>query len=67
MTFELEISHVVKVPDKVKLSRGMQGKYGFEISVSGDSKEEIFKKIKDFDTKLREMFPTEENKKEEVK
>lgn len=48
---------IIDTKPKVKLIRGMSGKYGWEISAYGDSLEDVIKELKKADDKLKAEIP----------
>ena len=47
-------------PLKVKLSKGMKGEYGWEVSAKGNSVPDIIKLIQSLDAELRGKYLTKE-------
>lgn len=54
------IKHESATPQKVEVTRGLKGSYGWTISIAGSSMEAILMHIKQTDDKLKDMFPSSE-------
>lgn len=52
----IHISQPSPEPIKIKIERGQKGGYGWEISVAGDSIDQILEKIESADSMLRKKF-----------
>ena len=48
---------ITKQENAIKLTRGQKGSYAWEIKIAGDNEDEILKRIKETDFKMKEDFP----------